>query len=193
VVVPASDPEHPTAPEPDTLFLDTVCRHLEPRRLVTTEVHVIGPTYVPIWLSVGYVIEPGASTVDVREALIAELTRFLAPLDPTAPPWWVQPPVQADAPFVHVARGWPLGQAVLRLELMAQANRVPGVRMVSDLKLARGSDGAVESIELGPLELPLARIAAAEGDPTDLDQLRGGTPGDAPRTVVPVPLVPETC
>lgn len=193
VVVPASDAEHPSAPQPDRLFLDTVCRHLEPRRLVTTEVHVIGPTYVPVWVSVGYVIEPRAQAVDVREALTAELARFLAPLDPTAPPWWAQPPVEADAPFVHISRGWPLGQPVLRLELMARANRVPGVRMVSDLLLARGSDGASESVAMGPLELPqVMRIAAAEGDPPGLDQLRGGTPSDAPH-VLPVPKVPESC
>ncbi|MGA2828830.1 MAG: putative baseplate assembly protein, partial [Streptosporangiaceae bacterium] len=45
LVIPRSDPVHPNAPVPDLLFLNAVCSWLNPRRLVTTEVHVRGPLY----------------------------------------------------------------------------------------------------------------------------------------------------
>ena len=42
---PGDDPASPDAPVPDRLFLDAVCRHLDPRRLVTTELFLRGPDY----------------------------------------------------------------------------------------------------------------------------------------------------
>ena len=51
LVLPRNDPRHPTAPEPDRLFLNTICRYLAPRRLVTTELFLRGPTYVDLWVS----------------------------------------------------------------------------------------------------------------------------------------------
>ncbi|MEN9456266.1 MAG: hypothetical protein RL210_1785, partial [Pseudomonadota bacterium] len=53
LVLPKRDPAHPSAPQPDRLFLNALCRHLDPRRLVTTELVLRGPIYVPIWLSIG--------------------------------------------------------------------------------------------------------------------------------------------
>ena len=51
LVIPRVDALHPQAPEPDRLFLTTVCRYLDPRRLVTTEVFLRGPSYVDLWVS----------------------------------------------------------------------------------------------------------------------------------------------
>jgi hypothetical protein len=192
VVAPRDDPEHPGAPRPDRLFLGAVCRHLDRRRLVTTEVHVRGPDYVPIWISVGIVPEAGVPFVDAREAVMDALTRFLAPIDPEAPPWWDEAPLSVDEPFVHVRRGWPLGRSVLRLELVAVANRVAGVRMVSDLKLARGGDAATDEVPLSSLELPqVLGIACGEGIAPDLG-LQVAPPPAGPK-VVPVPKVPDSC
>lgn len=80
VIIPAFDPLHPDAPKPDRLFLETVCTHLEPRRLITTELHVIGPEYVSIWISVGIEVIPGEDTAPVREAVKEALRTFLSPL-----------------------------------------------------------------------------------------------------------------
>ena len=44
VVAPRHDPANPAAPRPDTPFLDALCRYLDPRRLVTTELD-------PPWVS----------------------------------------------------------------------------------------------------------------------------------------------
>src|SRR5207302_1215045 len=48
VVVPDVDPVSPYWPVPDRQFLRRVCDHLDPRRLVTTEVYVRGPDYVGV-------------------------------------------------------------------------------------------------------------------------------------------------
>jgi len=45
MLVPAIDPAHPDAPEPDSLFMGTVCSYLDARRLVTTELILRGPAY----------------------------------------------------------------------------------------------------------------------------------------------------
>jgi hypothetical protein len=43
MLIPRSDPKQPDAPVPDDVFLNTVCRYLDPRRLVTTELFLRGP------------------------------------------------------------------------------------------------------------------------------------------------------
>src|SRR5215467_9216528 len=43
MAIPKSDPLQPDAPRPDRLFLDAICRYLDRRRLVTTEVFLRGP------------------------------------------------------------------------------------------------------------------------------------------------------
>src|SRR5262249_17636087 len=52
MAIPSYDAKRPDAPEPDRLFLDAMCRYLDPRRLVTTEVILRGPLYKPIWISI---------------------------------------------------------------------------------------------------------------------------------------------
>ena len=125
----------------------------------------------------------------------AELRRFLAPVDPTAPPWWDETPLSLDQPFVHVERGWPLGKSVVALELLAVAARVPGVRFVNGIDLAQGTSGEVDSVDMTALQLPrIAGLSVVAGNPVSLDQLRGQVPPDAtPPSAVPVPVVPETC
>ena len=173
LLIPAVDPAHPATPEPDRLFLDSVCRYLDPRRLVTTEVFLRGPEYVDLWVSVGITVEPGRSAAVVREDVRRALTRFLAPLDP----------------------GWQLGKPVHRLELAAVANRVPGVQMVNDVKLAAGLGGAVAQVDLTGLQLPRVRAIDVGTEAADPEQLRGGgsAPGAPPSRAVPVPVVPEEC
>jgi Baseplate J-like protein len=191
LVVPKYDAVHPDAPEPDQILLDAICDWLDPRRLVTTEIFLRGPTYVDISLSVGFEAEAGSSIATVRDTVAAELRRFLAPVDPTAAPWWDETSLGLEQPFTHVERGWPLGKAVVALELMAVISRVPGVRLVNGVLLAAGSSSAVDSVDMTALQLPrLANLSVVAGPPIDL----GAVPPDAtPPTAVPVPVVPDTC
>ena len=186
VVVPAFDPLHPNAPEPDRLFLETVCTHLEPRRLITTELHVIGPEYVPIWLSAGIEVIPGEDTAPVREAVKKALRTFLSPLIGG-----------------YEKKGWPLGTAVTVLQLWATAARVPGVASVTGLLLCKGSEQAREEVRMSRLQLPeIKGISVQVGNPIPLAELRGDTPtsdlpddsdtGDEPHPIA-VPILETEC
>jgi hypothetical protein len=194
LVIPKEDAMHPTAPEPDTLFLNAICRYLDPRRLVTTEVFLRGPEYVDIWISIGIDVEAGRSVAVVREEVRKAVARFLAPVDPDAPDWFDDEPASlAQDLSSHPERGWPLGKPVQRLELVAVASRVTGVRLVSDVKLAAGSGAAVDGVPISGLQLPRVRAIAVGPNAADLDQVRGQAAPDAPPGVVPVPFIPETC
>ncbi|MGE5673322.1 MAG: putative baseplate assembly protein [Mycobacterium leprae] len=180
MVVPRySEQGHP--PMPDRLFLDQVCRHVEPRRLVTTEVHIHGPGYLPICVSVGIELVPGFDLPVVREAVNAALIKFLSPLMGG-----------------REETGWPLNRTVTARELMAEVARVDGVSAVNNLHLGEESGGDVPEIRLTGLCLPwLSRVDTRQGDAAPLDELRGVAEpqgGDAAGTeLTPVPSIPPEC
>lgn len=184
LVIPRYDPKRPDAPLPEKLFLDAICNHLEPRRLVTTEVWVQGPTYLPITLSVGIEVVAGRAFAPVREAVLAQLRTFLSPLYGG-----------------REGTGWPLGKAIVAKELWAEAARVEGVSFVRDLLLGDEDGTATEQIALTGLHLPVIwAIEVAEGDPEPLALLvsgsSGGTDGGGGSSgpkVVPIPVIPDQC
>jgi predicted phage baseplate assembly protein len=181
IVIPAFDPVQPEAPQPDRLFLDAICRHVNPRRLVTTEVHVRGPIYEPVWVSVGIDVVPGKDVAPVQEAVKNEIRVFLSPLTGG-----------------FDGGGWPLNTPVDRLELWAVAARVEGVSRVKDLLLGDSSGEARPRIELTGLQLPrLLGVGVQPGDPTPLAALRGDlSPEEDDETdkrLLPIPVVPEEC
>ena len=194
MVIPKNDPAHPGAPQPDQPFLDAICDYIDPRRLVTTEVFLRGPKYKGIWVSVGFDPVAGESVADVRDAIRATLLAFLSPLpqDAASP--------KADLTFPHAKTGWPRLKSVVPLELLAVASRVPGVDLVRPVLIVEDTQTASVSgsdpISMAGLELPLVvGISVIAGDPQPLDQLRGSAPSPTapPTTVVPVPVVPDTC
>jgi predicted phage baseplate assembly protein len=190
MVIPRHDPEQPDAPRPDRPFLDALCRHLDPRRLVTTELLLRGPEYVPIYVSVGIDVKAGHAVAEVREAVKRRLLEFLAPVYPGDP----AAPAQRGR-----EQGWPLRKAVLDRELMAEASRVQGVLLVNDALIARGAGEAEETIPITGIQLPrVLGISVQAGSPLPLDALRGQATdalAELPQTtrVVPVPFVPEEC
>lgn len=195
LAIPAFDPTTPAAPRASREFLDALCRQLDPRRLVTTELVVRGPDYVGMWISVGIEIAGGHGAAEVSAAVSARLTAFLSPLpapetglDTLLPPLFAAEPDPATA-------GWPLGRAVHARSLLAEVARTPGVVAVIDLKLARGSQAAAESVALSGLELPeILGISVVAGDPLPLDLVRGAVPATiSDQRRLPVPVVAETC
>lgn len=188
LVIPRVDPLHPEAPQPDQPFLDAICSYVGPRRLVTTETFLRGPSYKPIWLSVGIDVVAGVSIAEVRDAVRAALLAFLAPLPASAQPGL----------FAHAGLGWPREKPVVPLELLAVASRVPGVNLVRPVLLAAGARAASTSdpVAMSGLELPyVAGISVVAGDPLALDELRGSAPPSSPvsRRVVPVPVISDSC
>ncbi len=196
MLIPRDDPKQPDAPVADAIFLNTICRYLDPRRLVTTELYLRGPIYKPIWISAGINVVAGVATAEVREAVKRALLDFLAPVNRSST--LSDDLTSLTSPtFALRQKGWPLSKAVTARELLAVASRVSGVLLVNDVLLAEDIKPATEQIPMNGLELPrVMGISVVIGEPLDLDQLRGqaapvaGTP--APK-VVPVPVIPEEC
>lgn len=197
MAIPALDPEQPDAPRANRLFLDALCRHLDPRRLVTTELVIRGADYKGIWISVGVDVATGRSIAEVVENVKARLRALLAPIGPAGNEPRETPlftPRSTDP-----ARGWPLRTAVSSRVLLAEAARVDGVTAVADVLLAEGIRAASETVEMNGLELPrVIGISVVAGDPIDIDTLRGertttDDAGGTPASLLPVPVIPESC
>jgi hypothetical protein len=183
MVIPSHDTVQPDAPLPDRFFLQEICRHLYPRRLVTTEVHVCGPEYVPIWVSVGIDVIAGRDFAPLREQVNKELRTFLSPLTGG-----------------YEKTGWRLSRIIDAEELKAVVTRVDGVAKVNGLLLAKESGSHQISIEISGLELPrLVGISVQLGNPQSLNDLREGVsdiPGedrDVEPRMVSIPIVPPEC
>lgn len=193
MAIPKFDPAQPDAPRADRLFLNALCRHLDPRRLVTTELIVRGPVYKGLWISVGIEAAAGFAIAEVVEAAKARLRAFLAPVGPNGDQPRETPlftPRSTDP-----QRGWPLRTPVASRVLLAEVARVPGVTSVADVLLAEGARAASDVVEMTGLEMPrVLGISVVSGDPIPLDALRGGSAA-APAAIqlLPVPVVPETC
>ncbi len=180
VVWPRRDPEHPGAPQPSRSLLRRVCAYLDQRRLVTTELYVVPPSYVPLAVSVGIAVKPGYGIDAVRRWVELVLRQYLAPVPPYGPD----------------GNGWPLGRRVLAAELEAAALQVEGLHFLTGLQLAQldkdGTAGSpTDQVLIADWEVPeLADITVVEGPPL--------TPGDRPvepsdHVPVPVPEITEEC
>lgn len=193
MLIPRSDPLHPEAPEPDAPFLDAICRYLEPRRLITTELYLRPPQYQDLYLSLGIQVLSGYSPATVRQAVKAALRRFLSPLpdparddpfepttlslDPTSPRW-----------------AWPLNKSVQGLELLSVASRVEGVQFIDPGKLLLGTASQTGDVPLEGLQLPrIAALSVSLGDPVPLADLRGQGSAQPGTPSLPVPVIPQEC
>jgi hypothetical protein len=203
MVIPRLDPAHPDNPVPSPDFINALCNHLAPRRLVTCEVLLRGPVYTGVWISVGIEIVAGQSVAVVRERVRDALRHHLAPL----------PPSVTGAPAVILPvleNGWPLFRAVTRHELAAVVWRTEGVANVAGLLLADAGGSQRDSVAMQGLQLPtIAGLSVTLGDPVPLDDLigrgggllDGGDGGDGGGEVggrgrvrrLPVPKVPQEC
>lgn len=181
LAIPRFDATRPLWPVPDRLFLGTVCAHLGPRRLITTELHVRGPAYVATYLSLGIRPRRGFAADAVLEAVRARMRAYLSALPPGGPE----------------ETGWPLGRALLPQELEAVATRVPGVEFVTGIRLSAGGTTVTEiGFALTGLQLPwLALVEARDGPPEELAALLGTDtpPADPAQQALPVPVTRGCC
>ena len=195
MVIPRNDPKQPDAPVADAIFLNTICRYLDPRRLVTTELYLRGPVYKPVWISAGINVVAGVATAEVREAVKRALMDFLAPIQSAS--GLTDSLTSLTTPtYASAHKGWPLSKAVTARELLAVASRVSGVLLVNDVLIAEDTKPSSDQIPMNGLELPrVLGISVSIGEPMDVDSLRGQTPiTAAPATrIVPVPVIPEEC
>jgi len=111
------------APMPGADFLRAIERYLHRRRPVTTEIHVIAPTYVKVTVSARLQATADSDPTLIKTLAQQRLDAFLNPL--------------SGGPD---GTGWPIGRYVYRAEVMALLASIPGVLSVSDLTLT-GDDG----------------------------------------------------
>lgn len=179
VVWPREDRKHPNAPSPDRATLRAVCAYLDRRRLVTTELYVLPPTYRRIAVAVGLIVAPGHGVETVRRWVELALRQYLAPLPPYGPG----------------GQGWPLGRRVHGPELEAAALQVEGVEYLESLAVAGWDDThgwQIGTVELALDEVPeLVEITVVEGAArqpgTSLE------PAAPTGPLVPIPIIREEC
>jgi hypothetical protein len=172
VVWPREDPAHPNAPTPDRGLLRSVCEWLDERRLVTTELYVIPPTYRRVAVAVGLEVKPGYGIEAVRRWVELVLRQYLAPLPPYGPE----------------GQGWPLGRLVQAPELEAAALQVEGVQFLRGMKVAGwdGTQWVKGQVVLEPYEVvELAEISVEDG-PVTVEP--GQQPAPPPLATLPVPI-----
>jgi hypothetical protein len=191
VVWPREDLKNPNAPMPDRNLLRQVCTWLDARRLITTELYVIPPTYRKVAVATGLQAKPGYGIEAVRRWVELVIRQYLAPLPPYGPE----------------GVGWPLGRHVYGPELEAAALQVEGVEYLTGLKLAVWDEASEtwvsasagspqqcprDEVRLNVWEVPqLAEITVVQGDPL--------TPGEAikppstPLVPIPIPTIREKC
>ena len=113
------------APLPSRALLDAVERWLDPRRLVTSEIHAIAPRYRRVGVSATLHLACEADPAQVLRLALVRLRSFLDPL--------------AGGPD---GTGWPFGRTVYRTEVMALLADIAGVRSVTGLQLLAGGCAA---------------------------------------------------
>ena len=179
LVVPSTDTLRPLWPQPNRLFLKTVCDYLDERRLVTTEIYVRGPEYVSVALSVGLEVRAGYFRDQVVQAVRERLQEYLSSLPPGGPD----------------EEGWPLNKLLLKKDLEAVVTRVAGVEFVNSMEMGVGSELDIESKRLKGLQLPrLDTLDVREGEAESLESILGAKPPEAQEpTVVPVPVTKSKC
>jgi hypothetical protein len=183
VVWPREDRKRPNAPMADRTLLREVCEWLDTKRLVTTELYVVPPTYRQIAVAVGLRAKPGYGVEALRRWVELVLRQYLAPLPPFGPD----------------GKGWPLGRAVYGPELEAAALQVEGVELLEGLSVStwdettgRWNSPRREPVVLHPWEVPeLVEITVVQGAPLVPGEAVGPlTPQRAP---VPIPTLREEC
>lgn len=187
IVLPAYDPMQPDQPTPDREMLRRVCAHLEPRRLVTTELYVTPPQYVRLSCSVAVEPNPGAGEETLRRHIELALRQHLAPLPPYGPD----------------GKGWPFGRNVTDRDIEAATLRVLGVRLVNEVLVVgeeidrTGSRRPVETaVTMLAWQLPVlleVRVAIGANSMAEVLPPLGTEPAATPPTSMPVPVGKEEC
>jgi hypothetical protein len=101
-------------PQPSDEQLRAVCRWLEPRRLLTTELHVVGPRYTDVSrLGARVTVRSGYDLIAVQDAVVDAVSTFLHPITGGGD-----------------GTGWPFGEDVYHGDLYDVMLGVAGVRRV---------------------------------------------------------------
>ena len=137
VIVPGRVPDQPEPPQPPDDLRAALWSLLDGRRILTTRLHVVGPSYVPVQISANLALQPDAPPDEALQVARAALASFLDPLD--------------GGPG---GSGWPFGRAVTVAEIYPVLEQLPLVDYVEDVSI-NGADRQ----ELDAPELPRLSLA----------------------------------
>lgn len=117
-------PDSPAAnPQPSDGLLRTACAYLEPRRLLTTELFIVGPRYVAVSVEATVAADDGADPGQVTQDVEHALSAYLHPL------------TGGDDGL-----GWPFGGALRYSKILQRVFAVAGVDSVPSLLLIVDGD-----------------------------------------------------
>lgn len=102
-------------------LIEKIINYLEPKRLLTTRLHVVQPYYV--WFSLNATIQPGSGMLwdQVHQAAADELKQFFSPF-------------KGPGSNCH---GWPFGRNLYLSEIYNVLETVTGVDYVADISIRR--------------------------------------------------------
>ncbi|MES1205513.1 MAG: hypothetical protein ABUS79_06210 [Pseudomonadota bacterium] len=142
VTAPLLVPSKTTLVTPSKALQDRLKDFLEPRRLLTTRLEVIGPSLKEVAAHIVVVQDPQGNAAQIAKAVDQALRGYLAIVT-----------------GYDDGRGWPLGRPVRRSQLYRLLESLPGVDYVATLTLSpANSDG---DIILDPGQLPVWGLGAA--------------------------------
>jgi predicted phage baseplate assembly protein len=124
-------------PIPSQELLGRVRRFLEDRKLLTTVVRVVRPSYVELSVEVRIVRSPSGSPDRIKREIESSLRRFLHPL--------------AGG---RNGKGWPFGRSVYKADLYHVVEEVSGVDFVDMIRIVDSDHRReVDQLRLQPHEL----------------------------------------
>jgi Baseplate J-like protein len=125
-------------PIPSDGFIKTVHRHLETSRLVTTNIHVVGPQYVPVAVSCRVFLKKGVAATEALASINSGLAAFLDPID--------------GGPERNA--GWPFGRPVFPSEIHQQLSRIAAIDYVTGMALNEQPTGERLRLPYNGLPIP---------------------------------------
>jgi predicted phage baseplate assembly protein len=117
IVVPDADPGNPM-PMPSDGTLRSVCRYLDERRLITTEVFVLKPQYQKVEVRGDIVVPDTADAAEVHQRIVTSLADYFHPLR------------GADD-----GKGWVFGGTIHYSRVYQRVFSVPGVASITRLTI----------------------------------------------------------
>ena len=121
IVVPDGDTPNPL---PNAATLAAVCAYLDQHRLLTTEVHVTGPTYHLVRISVQLIVAPAGELAAVQRDVQSALNAFFSPLSGGSD-----------------GTGWPFGGTIFFSDVYRIILATPGIARIADGQLVIYLDG----------------------------------------------------
>ena len=128
IVVPDGDAPNP---RPSEGTLRSVCAYLDPRRLLTTELYVIGPAYQQVEIRATLIVQDNADLGEVKDASEQTLLTYVHPLQGG-----------------EDGQGWPFGGAIFFSRVYHRVFGVPGVQSISRLVIVLDGEEAPDCTDV---------------------------------------------